>query len=209
MIRQVWLNLLGNAVKYSGNREPAKIRVDYQPQPDGGHQFTVSDNGAGFDMAYAGKLFGVFQRLHKASDYPGTGIGLASVRRVLTRHGGRIWAEAEPDVGATFHFYLPRDRRGQTRSLCMTTLRTILLAEDSPADAEMAIDALEEARLANPIVHVEDGVEVMDYLLRRGAFANREEACRRCCCWTSRCRAWTAWKCWRSASTKNSSACRW
>ncbi len=63
MIRQVWLNLLGNAVKYSGNREPAKIRVDYQPQPDGGHQFTVSDNGAGFDMAYAGKLFGVFQRL--------------------------------------------------------------------------------------------------------------------------------------------------
>ncbi|WP_447901859.1 sensor histidine kinase [Stenotrophomonas sepilia] len=107
MIRQVWLNLLGNAVKYSGNREPAKIRVDYQQQPDGGHQFTVSDNGAGFDMAYAGKLFGVFQRLHKASDYPGTGIGLASVRRVLTRHGGRIWAEAQPDVGAAFHFYLP------------------------------------------------------------------------------------------------------
>lgn len=107
MMRQVWLNLLGNAVKYSGNRNPAKIRVDYQAQPDGGHQFTVSDNGAGFDMAYAAKLFGVFQRLHKASDYPGTGIGLASVRRVLTRHGGRIWAEAEPDVGATFHFYLP------------------------------------------------------------------------------------------------------
>ncbi|MDT3502715.1 sensor histidine kinase [Stenotrophomonas maltophilia] len=107
MMRQVWLNLLGNAVKYSSNREPAKIRVDYQPQPDGGHQFTVSDNGAGFDMTYAGKLFGVFQRLHKASDYPGTGIGLASVRRVLTRHGGRVWAEAEPDAGATFHFYLP------------------------------------------------------------------------------------------------------
>ena len=107
MMRQVWLNLLGNAVKYSGNRNPAKIRVDYQAQPDGGHQFTVSDNGAGFDMAYAAKLFGVFQRLHKASDYPGTGIGLASVRRVLTRHGGRIWAEAEPDAGATFHFYLP------------------------------------------------------------------------------------------------------
>ncbi|MBK0027632.1 CHASE3 domain-containing protein [Stenotrophomonas sp. S48] len=107
MMRQVWLNLLGNAVKYSGNRDPAKIRVDHQAQPDGGHQFTVSDNGAGFDMAYAAKLFGVFQRLHKASDYPGTGIGLASVRRVLTRHGGRIWAEAEPDAGATFHFYLP------------------------------------------------------------------------------------------------------
>ncbi|MBK0055393.1 ATP-binding protein [Stenotrophomonas sp. S39] len=107
MMRQVWLNLLGNAVKYSANREPARIRVDYQQQADGGHQFTVSDNGAGFDMAYAGKLFGVFQRLHKASDYPGTGIGLASVRRVLTRHGGRIWAEAAPDAGATFHFHLP------------------------------------------------------------------------------------------------------
>jgi len=107
MMRQVWLNLLGNAIKYSSNREPARIEVDYTLQPDGSHLFTVRDNGAGFDMAYAGKLFGVFQRLHKASDYPGTGIGLASVRRVLTRHGGRIWAESAVDQGATFHFSLP------------------------------------------------------------------------------------------------------
>jgi PAS domain S-box-containing protein len=107
MMRQVWLNLLGNALKYSSNRDPARIQVEYQQQPDGGHLFTVRDNGAGFDMAYAGKLFGVFQRLHKASDYPGTGIGLASVRRVLTRHGGRIWAESAVDAGATFHFLLP------------------------------------------------------------------------------------------------------
>jgi len=107
MMRQVWLNLLGNALKYSSNRDPARIDVEYQQQPDGGHLFTVRDNGAGFDMAYAGKLFGVFQRLHKASDYPGTGIGLASVRRVLTRHGGRIWAESAVDAGATFHFLLP------------------------------------------------------------------------------------------------------
>jgi len=107
MMRQVWLNLLGNAIKYSSNREPARIEVDYTLQADGSHLFTVRDNGAGFDMAYAGKLFGVFQRLHKASDYPGTGIGLASVRRVLTRHGGRIWAESTVDQGATFRFSLP------------------------------------------------------------------------------------------------------
>ncbi|WP_313214730.1 sensor histidine kinase [Stenotrophomonas acidaminiphila] len=107
MMRQVWLNLLGNAVKYTAGREHALIEVSAQQLPDGGHQFTVRDNGTGFDMQYAGKLFGVFQRLHKASDYPGTGIGLASVRRVLTRHGGRIWAEAQVDQGATFHFILP------------------------------------------------------------------------------------------------------
>ncbi|MGA6183014.1 MULTISPECIES: sensor histidine kinase [Stenotrophomonas] len=107
MMRQVWLNLLGNAIKYSSTRDPARIEIDYKLQPDGSHLFSVRDNGAGFDMAYAGKLFGVFQRLHKASDYPGTGIGLASVRRVLTRHGGRIWAESVVDQGATFHFLLP------------------------------------------------------------------------------------------------------
>lgn len=107
MMRQVWLNLLGNAIKYSSTRDPARIEVEYQQQPDGGHLFTVRDNGAGFDMAYAAKLFGVFQRLHKASEYPGTGIGLASVRRVLTRHGGRIWAESAVDQGASFHFLLP------------------------------------------------------------------------------------------------------
>ena len=107
MMRQVWLNLLGNAVKYSAGRDPAVIEVSVQRLDDGGYHFTVADNGAGFDMAYAGKLFGVFQRLHKPSQYSGTGIGLASVRRVLNRHGGRVWAEAEVDHGARFHFILP------------------------------------------------------------------------------------------------------
>lgn len=106
MLRQVWQNLLGNAVKYSGKREVARIEVGYALEGEE-HHFWVRDNGAGFDMAYAGKLFGVFQRLHKASEYPGTGIGLASVRRVVARHGGRVWAEAEPERGATFHFVLP------------------------------------------------------------------------------------------------------
>ncbi|MCD9031164.1 CHASE3 domain-containing protein [Luteimonas sp. Y-2-2-4F] len=107
MLRQVWLNLLGNAVKYSTRSEPAQIEIGYEQLPDGTHRFSVRDNGAGFDMKYAGKLFGVFQRLHSASEFPGTGIGLASVRRVLSRHGGRIWAESEPGQGATFHFTLP------------------------------------------------------------------------------------------------------
>ncbi|KGE53279.1 sensor histidine kinase [Xanthomonas axonopodis] len=107
MMRQLWMNLLGNAVKYSAKREVAKIEVSYTQMSDGGHQFSVRDNGAGFDMEYSGKLFGVFQRLHKASEYAGTGIGLASVRRVLTRHGGRVWAESIVDEGATFYFVLP------------------------------------------------------------------------------------------------------
>ncbi|PPU42555.1 sensor histidine kinase [Xanthomonas arboricola] len=107
MMRQLWMNLLGNAVKYSAKREVARIEVTYTPMADGGHQFSVRDNGAGFDMEYSAKLFGVFQRLHKASEYAGTGIGLASVRRVLTRHGGRVWAEGAVDEGATFYFVLP------------------------------------------------------------------------------------------------------
>ncbi|PPU93314.1 sensor histidine kinase [Xanthomonas albilineans] len=117
MMRQLWLNLLDNAVKYSAKREIAQIEVDYQIEPDGSHHFTVRDNGAGFDMTYAAKLFGVFQRLHKASEYSGTGIGLASVRRVLARHGGHVWAEAAPDEGATFHFVLPPALEAPTTEL--------------------------------------------------------------------------------------------
>jgi light-regulated signal transduction histidine kinase (bacteriophytochrome) len=107
MLRQVWTNLLGNAVKYSMQRPVARIEVAYRQGEGGAHEFEVSDNGAGFDMQYAGKLFGVFQRLHKASEFPGTGVGLASVRRILLRHGGRIAAEAEPGRGATFRFSIP------------------------------------------------------------------------------------------------------
>ncbi|WP_329741286.1 sensor histidine kinase [Dyella sp. A6] len=106
MLRTVWQNLIGNAVKYTRQRELAQIEVSSRRTPSGDYEFTVSDNGAGFDMQYAGKLFGVFQRLHRASEFPGNGIGLANVRRIVMRHGGRVWAEAEPDQGARFHFTL-------------------------------------------------------------------------------------------------------
>lgn len=110
MIRLVWQNLLDNAMKYTSSREEAVIEVGIGEPTPLEFTFYVKDNGVGFDMAYADKLFGVFQRLHKASQFAGTGIGLASVRRIVSRHGGRTWAESAPGEGATFFFSLPRSQ---------------------------------------------------------------------------------------------------
>ncbi len=106
VLRQVWCNLIGNALKYSAKRSRPHVHVSGRSEPNE-HIYQVQDNGAGFDMRYAEKLFGVFQRLHRAEEFDGTGVGLAIVQRIITRHRGRIWAEGAPDAGACFHFALP------------------------------------------------------------------------------------------------------
>ena len=104
MLRQVVVNLVGNAIKFSQHRKPAEIEVGSLGEEDGRAIIFVKDNGAGFDMRFAHKLFGVFQRLHRADEFEGTGIGLATVRRIIARHGGRTWAEGKLNQGATFFF---------------------------------------------------------------------------------------------------------
>ncbi len=106
VIRQVWCNLIGNALKYSAKRAEPRIKISGRIE---GREaiYQVEDNGAGFDMRYADKLFGVFQRLHRTEDFSGTGVGLAIVHRIVARHGGRIWAQGAPDAGACFQFALP------------------------------------------------------------------------------------------------------
>jgi light-regulated signal transduction histidine kinase (bacteriophytochrome) len=107
LLKQVWINLLSNALKYTGKREAAVIEIG---SLIGGREraatYFVKDNGVGFDMKYANKLFGVFQRLHRAEDFAGTGVGLAIVQRIIHRHGGRIWPDARPGSGAAFYFTL-------------------------------------------------------------------------------------------------------
>lgn len=108
LLRQVWANLLSNALKFTGRREAAVIEAGGRSE---GREnvYYVADNGAGFDMQYYDKLFGVFQRLHGAEEFPGTGVGLAIVQRAVARHGGRVWAEGKVGEGATFGFALPRE----------------------------------------------------------------------------------------------------
>jgi light-regulated signal transduction histidine kinase (bacteriophytochrome) len=119
LLRQVYVNLLSNAFKYTNGRDPAVIEIDCLREDDPQQPliYVVRDNGVGFDMRFAGKLFQVFERLHNRHDVEGTGVGLALVRRIVERHGGKVWAEAAPGNGASFYFTLAREPDAHTPAL--------------------------------------------------------------------------------------------
>jgi two-component system sensor histidine kinase/response regulator len=109
LINQVWMNLLSNAIKYSFNKKKPVITISSE-EKNGELIYCIADNGVGFNMRYAHKLFGVFQRLHDEDDFEGTGVGLALVHRIITKQGGRVWATAKVGKGATFYFSLPNKK---------------------------------------------------------------------------------------------------
>jgi hypothetical protein len=191
----VLVNLISNAVKFTGARAEAKIEIGCVPGGANARPVIfIRDNGAGFDPKYAHKLFGVFQRLHSQEEFEGTGIGLANVQRIIHRHGGRSGRKAWWTAARPFTFQSPKPNGGIQWTL-KTKTKNILLVEDDPRDVELTLAALEEHHLANKVFVVHDGAEALDYLYRRGKFKPARAAIPWWCCSTTRCRRSAGWKC--------------
>ncbi len=168
-------NLLNNAWKFTSRCPIADITVGKEGS-GGAPVYFVRDDGAGFDPAYADHLFGAFQRLHTEAEFPGTGVGLATVQRIIRRHGGQIWAKGAVNQGATFYFTLNSRSGDRHRGVDDMEEKVILLVEDNRDDEALTKRALKKTNIANRIVVARDGVEAWEYLTNTGVFTDRKES---------------------------------
>ena len=169
LLREVWMNLLSNAFKFSGKHAAPRIEIGASATANGAVYF-VRDNGAGFDMRYTDKLFGVFQRLHTVREFPGTGVGLALVQRIVQRHGGRIWPRRS-------RIKAPRFISRWEKIMFKAELPIeILLVEDNPDDEELTLRALHDNHLVNTLHVVRDGEEAIEFLSCSGRYAGLDPA---------------------------------
>jgi CheY-like chemotaxis protein/nitrogen-specific signal transduction histidine kinase len=181
-MRQLLQNLISNALKFHREGVPPVVRISARLRhAERMHRLatmptlcevTVADNGIGFDQAYAERIFGIFQRLHGRGTFPGTGIGLATCRKIVERHGGAIAAYSEPGTGTRFVFTLPIKQPGRPDPAMASNPITILIADDDAEDRVMIEEAFDATPLANAIQFVEDGEQLTQYLRREGAFSH-------------------------------------
>ena len=190
-LSQVFQNLIANAIKFRKPDVAPAVHVS-AGRTATEWVFSVSDNGIGIEPQYYERIFQIFQRLHSREEYPGTGIGLSLCKRIIERHGGRIWLESEPGNGSTFFFTIPlKEKKRRSRSCRAGGIMMkkefgkvidILLVEDNPGDVELVRESLSEGKIKNELHVAADGVEAMEYLKRRAGTEARRA--RTSSCWT-------------------------